>query len=438
MELHRTAFALLLLGAAARAAGPLPDGQVAGGTGLERARKTFAAADKNGDGRIERAELELARVKVGGDEFAARDLDGDKLWSRDEFVLWYRGLLIAGRQRPAADLDAEAARILAQQRSRATTATVIETGEDARLARAIEELERKALARGATREDFTQVRTMWEQRLAATEPNLPAAEAASLKQKVGRAMADLEQRAAAGGATREEFSQLRRALLARARAANGTTAPTAEDAGLEARFAQALDELEAQALARAATREQFAAVREQLAARARRAAAAEGVAGAEADLRTAELARQLEAALNRLEERALAGQATREEFLELRGMFVARARRAVNGGTTAATVEAAPAAPRRAEATPVPTGETPNTRGAQPSATDVPPAAPSESRTGRREALPAPAAPSVPPAAGRGATPVPPARGTDAKPAEPKPAQPKPTEARPAPKPTGR
>ena len=447
MRHHRTAFALLLLAVAAQAA---QDARATISADLQRARRTFDAADKNRDGRIERAELELARVKVAADEFAARDLDGDKYWSREEFVLWYRGLLIASRQRPAADLEAEATRILAVQRARATTTTAIETGDDARLARAIEELERKALARGATREEFVQVRTMWEQRLAATEPNLPAGEAATLKQKVGRALADLENKAAAGGATREEFAQLRQALLTRARAAaTPAAAPVVDDAGLEARFAQALDELETKALARGATREQFAAVREQLAARARRAAAAEGATGAELDTRTAELARQLEAALNRLEERALAGEATRAEFLELRGLLVARARRAAGTATTVdvVPVETAPPAAKRAEAAkaateaaPAKPAEPPAARATQPPAEAAPVApAPAEPRVGapratRRETQPVPAAP----AAGRGVTPGAPAtgRGAETKPTEPQPVQPKPAEPKPAPKPT--
>ena len=119
---------------------------------LERARRTFQAADRNADGRIERAELELARVKVTAVEFAARDLDGNTYWSRDEFVLWYRGLLIANRQRPAADLETEATRILAIQRTRPVTPAGAPVDQEARLARALEDLERKAEHRGGLEE----------------------------------------------------------------------------------------------------------------------------------------------------------------------------------------------------------------------------------------------------------------------------------------------
>jgi len=304
---------------------------------LERARRTFQAADRNADGRIERAELELARVKVTAVEFAARDLDGNTYWSRDEFVLWYRGLLIANRQRPAADLETEATRILAIQRTRPVTPAnpvapaAAPVDQEARLGRALEDLERKALARGATREDFTAVRTMWEERLAATQPQTPPEELALLKTKVARALADLETRAAEGKVTREEFTQLRQALLTRARAAapqetaqKETGQQPAEEAApatpaLEARFAQALEDLETKALARQATREQFAAVREQLVARARRAAK-EGAAN---DTTIIEAQTQ---ALERLETRALAGQVTREDFVEFRGLLAGRAR----------------------------------------------------------------------------------------------------------------
>lgn len=298
---------------------------------LERARRTFQAADRNADGRIERAELELARVKVTAVEFAARDLDGNTYWSRDEFVLWYRGLLIANRQRPAADLETEATRILAIQRTRPVTPAGAPVDQEARLARALEDLERKALARGATREDFTAVRTMWEERLAATQPQTPPEELELLKTKVARALADLETRAAEGKVTREEFTQLRQALLTRARAAapqetaqKETGQQPAEEAApgtpaLEARFAQALEDLETKALARQATREQFAAVREQLVARARRAAKE----GATNDTTIIETQTQ---ALERLETRALAGQVTREDFVEFRGLLAGRAR----------------------------------------------------------------------------------------------------------------
>jgi hypothetical protein len=304
---------------------------------LERARRTFQAADRNADGRIERAELELARVKVTAVEFAARDLDGNTYWSRDEFVLWYRGLLIANRQRPAADLETEATRILAIQRTRPVTPAnpvapaAAPVDQEARLERALEDLERKALARGATREDFTAVRTMWEERLAATQPQTPPEELALLKTKVARALADLETRAAEGKVTREEFTQLRQALLTRARAAapqetaqKETGQQPAEEAApatpaLEARFAQALEDLETKALARQATREQFAAVREQLVARARRAAK-EGAAN---DTTIIEAQTQ---ALERLETRALAGQVTREDFVAFRGLLAGRTR----------------------------------------------------------------------------------------------------------------
>ena len=268
-----------------------------------------------------------------GEEFAVRDLDGNTYWSRDEFVLWYRGLLIANRQRPAADLEAEATRILVIQRTRPVAPAAAPVDQEARLGRALEDLERKALARGATREDFTAVRTMWEERLAATQPQTPPEELEVLKTKVARALADLETRAAEGKVTREEFTQLRQALLTRARAAatkpdapQPTAEKPAQDApatpAIEARFAQALEDLEAKALARQATREQFGAVRELLVTRARRAAQGEGAA-------TGDAATALEAetqALQRLETRALAGQVTREDFVEFRGLLAGRTR----------------------------------------------------------------------------------------------------------------
>ena len=63
----RTLYAALLLAALAAPAVALQEAKPVVAATLERARRTFQAADRSADGRIERAELELARVKVTGD-----------------------------------------------------------------------------------------------------------------------------------------------------------------------------------------------------------------------------------------------------------------------------------------------------------------------------------------------------------------------------------
>ncbi len=311
---------------------------------LDRARRIFQAADRNNDSRIELAELEAGRLRVPADEFRQRDLDANGAWNRDEFTLWYRGLLIKSGQKPGGDLEAEATRLLAQQRAKVAPVAAAEPQDpavvelEARLQRALDHLEKQALARQATRDDFGAVRQAWEARLAAAQPAGDEGAQATLRQKVGRALEDLERRARDGQATREEYAQLRQALLTRARAAGAPAAPVAEgETSLEARFAQALDELELKALARQATREQFGAVREMLAARARRTAKAEGLE----DGAATQLQQDYERALARLEERALAGQVTRAEFTELRATLVTRARRAANAPAVGSVPSAA-------------------------------------------------------------------------------------------------
>jgi hypothetical protein len=365
---------------------------------LDRARRTFQAADKNGDSRIEQAELEAGRLRVSGDEFRLRDLDANGAWNRDEFTLWYRGLLIKSGLKPAADLDAEATRVLAQQRAKAAPVVAAEPQDpaavelEARLQRALDHLERQAVARQATREDFNVVRQAWEARLAATQAGGDEAAQATLRQKVGRALEDLERRARDGQATREEYAQLRQALLTRARGAAAPVAPAGEgDASLDARFAQALDELEAQALARQATREQFGAVRGMLSARARRAAKAEGLD----DGAATELQQEYERALARLEERALAGEVTRAEFTELRGTLAARARRVAKGSDAGVPpFGARPPEGQGRTAGPAPATETP-TKAEAPTTTPTAPA-------GQGRVAPAQPAPATPAPGGEG------------------------------------
>lgn len=439
------------LGTKVEPAAPRQADKPAGNATLDRARRTFQAADKNGDSRIEQAELEAGRLRVSADEFRQRDLDANGAWNRDEFTLWYRGLLIKSGQKPASDLEAEATRVLAQQRAKVAPVAPAEAQDpatvdlEARLQRALDHLEKQALARQATREDFVAVREAWEARLASTQAAGDEAANATLRQKVGRALEDLERRARDGQATREEYAQLRQALLTRARAAVAPAAPATEgDASLEARFAQALDDLEQKALARQATREQFGAVREMLATRARRAAKAEGLDDAAAG----ELQKEYERALARLEERALAGQATRAEFAELRATLVARARRAANGAQAgAATVGGQPAEGqgRAAAQAPATQPEPAPAPGTTAGAGRVAPTAPADVPVdrGRRAAQgqpdtapvgatapaqPAPAQPEAAPAAGGAA------KGRSAKPADKVEAAPAPVPA-PAPAP---
>jgi len=84
--------------------------------GLEKARALFGKLDLDADGFVSAAEA--GRGKVPEKQFVAADDDRDRRLSRDEFVLFYRELLVqVGRPVPA-DLDGESARIEAARRMR--------------------------------------------------------------------------------------------------------------------------------------------------------------------------------------------------------------------------------------------------------------------------------------------------------------------------------
>ncbi len=115
MPFERRAVALavsLLTASALGAAGQEP------ATGLSRTRQTFRAADRDGNGRV--ALREAIRGKIPAADFAREDHDQDANLSRDEFVLYYRQLLVRAGRAIASDLEFEAARIQAVRRARST------------------------------------------------------------------------------------------------------------------------------------------------------------------------------------------------------------------------------------------------------------------------------------------------------------------------------
>ena len=83
-------------------------------TGLARAREVFGAADRDADGTIGLGEA--IRAKIPAADFAREDFDADLRLSRDEFVLYYRHLLVRAGRCLGHDLDIEAARIQALRR----------------------------------------------------------------------------------------------------------------------------------------------------------------------------------------------------------------------------------------------------------------------------------------------------------------------------------
>src|SRR4029078_1863427 len=74
---------------------------------LARARAVFDLADANKDGKLDFEELSKQRLPIKKSEFDAMDADKSASWSRDEFLVYYRRLLLSNRQRPSAELESE-------------------------------------------------------------------------------------------------------------------------------------------------------------------------------------------------------------------------------------------------------------------------------------------------------------------------------------------
>jgi hypothetical protein len=344
---------------------------------LTRALATFAAADQNHDGKL--SEQEVLAIPLERKEFLAQDEDKDGSWSRDEFLVFYRQRLLLAGQPVSADLEAETARIQAVRKTKAAEearkksagtsaspaqqaviATPFAAGPvappaaatppsdaaiEAGLEAALDKLEKRAAAGHATREDFQVVRDQLVARArAAANANRPADVSESVGSEAYRKMLQsldrLEKRAAEGAYSREDYQEFRDMIIHRARliakadAANAPATPASDLAAIENGLQNALDELEKRAIAANATREDFQKVRDQMLARARAAAKA----GAPADsigAEGSETYRKMMQSLDRLEKAAAEGVYSREEYRDLKAMFVRRARHIEKGAETA-------------------------------------------------------------------------------------------------------
>lgn len=320
---------------------------------LARARATFDATDSNKDGKVSIEELKANTLPIQKADFDAQDNDKDGVWSRDEFLVYYRQILVNGGQRAGDDLEGEVARIQALRKAKAaeTGAKNGARGEktpkvnppepanlEDRLTRAIDDLEKKAAARQATREDFERVRGAMLDRAKAAGAVDPTGEA-DIQARFAAALDALEKNAKLGNYSREEFTGLRAALEKRGREAakkvgevvtvpaQGAT-PAGQAVDIEARLQRALDELEKKAEARQATREDFGRVREIYTQRAKAAMTA-GDASTVAEENT--LAQKFSSALDELEKQAATGNWSREQFTALRQALIRRGRAAANG-----------------------------------------------------------------------------------------------------------
>ena len=114
------ASALLLMGAV-QAQRPSP-----GGT-LERARHLFSKIDTDQDGVL--SAVEAGRTKIPTRDFVNNDTNRDRKLSGDEFLVFYRKLLVKGGKSVGSALNAEVSRIQAARRATVKQTPVAPTPE---------------------------------------------------------------------------------------------------------------------------------------------------------------------------------------------------------------------------------------------------------------------------------------------------------------------
>lgn len=318
---------------------------------LARARAIFASADRDGDARLSLAELRGRQLAITELEFRAEDADRDGAWSGDEFLVRFRALLSREGVRPAPDLEAEVVRVLALRRA-CTIEEVRPRGGpaagrlgdapepapgaaldllelDARLQRAIGDLQARAAGRGAVRQDFERVRALWNERVTRVRMLGEPPGSADLSERFVRALGVLEAKARAGSVPRSEFAELDAVWRGRPVQAGTAGKPGAagREPSIEARFESALATVEAKVFARAAKPADWAALRDLAGERARRAVQGDRPNPPPAgDPRVASAAADLRAALARLEALASSGSIARADFQRIRADLALRAR----------------------------------------------------------------------------------------------------------------
>jgi polyhydroxyalkanoate synthesis regulator phasin len=82
---------------------------------LSRVRSTFRAADTDKDGTLDAGEVKAAGIP--GTDFLSQDVDKNGSLSGEEFVTYYRQLLVRAGRTVAKDIDTEVARIQAARRT---------------------------------------------------------------------------------------------------------------------------------------------------------------------------------------------------------------------------------------------------------------------------------------------------------------------------------
>ena len=280
---------------------PAAGAQRAESEGLQKIRRTFVEADRNADGLLDPAEAKRATIPSA--DFVSQDHDGDRKLSEDEFLLYYRQLLVGAEQKIDADIDREAARI-ANVRAKQAAEAARREAEAARRAAA----EKQAAGGG--------------ERLVLSK---------NVAEKLKRAESALDAMVARGTLSREEADAKRAVLRRRAEAVSGRSRVPAEgansgakgadgelDVDVEKRFRRAEDALRQASGEGELSREEARAKQAKLAERARNAQ--RDAQGNERDKLNAELAK--------LDVEVAAGRLSKQDYETQRAALLDRAKRA--------------------------------------------------------------------------------------------------------------
>jgi hypothetical protein len=283
-------FFLLATSSLPAAAAPLQEG-----TGLAEIRKTFVAADRNADGSLDPAEAKRATIPSA--DFLNQDHDNDRKLSEDEFLLYYRQLLIGAKQKVAADVEREADRIT---KARAKQAAEAEARRKAEAARKAE------------------------------QKSSPVVLSKNVSEKLKRAESALDAMVARGDLTPAEADAKREVLRQRAEAVSGRSRARAQDAkpgadgevDVEKRFRRAEDSLRKASSEGKLSRVDGQEQRNKLAERAR---------NAQADANRTERDK-LAAELKQLDVDLAAGRLTKADYESQRTALIERGKRAEKVG----------------------------------------------------------------------------------------------------------
>lgn len=333
---HRSSSALFLALFAALA----PSATAQESDVLAKVRRTFAHADSNGDGLLDPTEAKAATIPSA--DFLAHDHDGDRRLSGDEFLVYYRGLLVGAGQDVPAQLSRRAERIEAARaqaaRSELSAASAQSGGQRGardvaadRVGRGQEALRDGVQAGDLTRTEAQRKRERMVRRAQAALANdaAPGAVSPNVADKLARVQSALDAKVASGAISKEDADRKMELLRRRAEEVSGRSRVVARRVvneaqadgfrvDVEKRFDRAQDALRDRSASGDLSREDAREKQARLAERARNAAG---------DLSAADR-QKLDAALKDLEAEFAAGRLSLDEYSTQRKALMQRAKRA--------------------------------------------------------------------------------------------------------------